>query len=411
MRPVRLRALGVAGLLLMATACGSGFNDAGGQVEQKTGAVTLEVLMAAGGEADLNAVKAAAEAFAKATGNKVNVNPASDIVLQLSQGFSAGNPPDVFMVDASKFRSYAEAGNLHPYGDSLSYKDDFYPTLRDTFTHDGKLVCAPKDFSTLALEISTDAWTKAGLTDADIPKDWAQLEAVAQRLTTPDQAGLVIEPSKDRFGAFMVQSGGWITDKDQTKATADTPENLRALEFVRGMLTKGIAKFPKQVGAGDSIEAFGQRKAAMVIEGNWMFGGMRNDYPDVKFTVAPLPTGPVGSGTLSFTQCWGIAAKSQHQEQAKAFIDSLMAPDQQLTFAEAFGVMPSRQSVRAAYEAKFPAQAAFLKGVERAQGPVTHSKMDPVLTAFDNKLQQMPGMDPKQILAELQQNATAALGS
>ena len=42
-----------------------------------------------------------------------------------------------------------------------------------TFTYDGKFYCAPKDFSTLALEINTDLWTKAGLTDADIPKDWA----------------------------------------------------------------------------------------------------------------------------------------------------------------------------------------------------------------------------------------------
>jgi multiple sugar transport system substrate-binding protein len=410
MRPVQLRTLGIAGLLLAATACGSGFDDTTGNAEQKSGPATLNLLMAAGGEADLNAVRAAADAWAKKTGNTVNVNPANDINQQLSQGFAAGDPPDVFMVNATKFAAYAEAGNLLPYGDSLSYKDDLYPTLRETFTSDGKFYCAPKDFSTLALQIRTDAWQQAGLTDADIPKDWDQLKAVAQRLTTPDRVGLAINDSKDRVGAFVVQSGGWWLNKDQTQATGDTPENLRALQFVRDLLASGVAKFPKQLGAGDGSEAFGQGKAAMVIDGNWMLGGMREDYPDVKFTVAPLPKGPKGSGTLSFTECWGIAAKSEYQEQAKSLVDALMEPQQQLAFAEAFGVMPSRQSVRAQFEARFPEQAAFLQGVENAQGPVTDAKMDPVMTDLENKIQQLPGIDPAQVLKEFQQNASAALG-
>ena len=414
MRPIQLRASlrahGIAGLLLATTACGSGFDDAAGNAEQKSGPATLNLLMDAGGAADLDAVRAATDAWAEKTGNKVNVNPANDIDQQLSQGFAAGDPPDVFMVDANKFAAYAEAGNLLPYGDSLSYKDDIYPTLRETFTSDGKFFCAPKDFSTLGLQIRTDAWRQAGLTDADIPKDWDQLKAVAQRLTTADRAGLVINDSKDRVGAFLVQSGGWWVNKDQTQATGDTPENLRALRFVRDLLAGGVAKFPKQLGAGDGSEAFGQGKAAMVIDGNWMIGSMREDYPDVKFTVAPLPKGPAGGGTLSFTQCWGIAAKSEHQEQAKSLVDALMEPKQQLVFAEAFGVMPSRQSVRAQYEAKFPEKAAFLQGVENAHGPVTAAKMGPVMTDLDNKIQQLPGIDPAQVLKEFQQNATAALG-
>ena len=51
----------------------------------------------------------------------------------------------------------------------------------------------------------------------------------------------------------------------------------------------------------------------MTIEGNWIKGAMKNDYPDVKYTVAELPAGPTGKGTLPFTNCWGIAAKSKYQ--------------------------------------------------------------------------------------------------
>ena len=70
------------------------------------------------------------------------------------------------------------------YGDQLDMKSDFYDGLVKTFTYDDKFYCAPKDFSTLALIVNTDLWTKAGLTDADVPKTWADLETVAKKLTT-----------------------------------------------------------------------------------------------------------------------------------------------------------------------------------------------------------------------------------
>ena len=47
----------------------------------------------------------------------------------------------------------------------FDHGDDFYPALRASFTYQDKLYCIPKDFSTLALEINTAAWNKAGLTD------------------------------------------------------------------------------------------------------------------------------------------------------------------------------------------------------------------------------------------------------
>ncbi|MEB0141408.1 extracellular solute-binding protein, partial [Undibacterium sp. CCC2.1] len=81
--------------------------------------------------------------------------------------------------------------------------------------------CAPKDFSTLGLVINTDAWAKAGLTDADIPTTWDQLETVAKKLTTPDQVGLAIGGEYARAGAFMAQAGGNLMNEDSSKATAN----------------------------------------------------------------------------------------------------------------------------------------------------------------------------------------------
>ncbi|WP_328345212.1 extracellular solute-binding protein [Streptomyces violaceus] len=402
----------IALLSLSLSACGgSGFDDTDKADSQaSSGPASIKVLIASSGDAETKAVTDASDAWGAKSGNKATVTQAQDIGQQLGQGFASNNPPDVFYVDADRFATYASAGSLEPYGDSLDTKDDFYPALRQAFTYDGKLYCAPKDFSTLGLQINTTAWSKAGLTDADYPTTWEELSAVAKKLTTGKQVGLALGDTRDRIGAFMVQAGGWVTNKDATKVTADSPENLKALKFVQSLLADGSAKYPKQLDSGWSGEAFGKQKAAMTIEGNWIAGAMKNDYPGVKYKTVPLPAGPAGKGTLAFTQCWGIAAKSKNKAAALDFVKAMTTKDNQLTFAQAIGVMPSLQSAEADYIAKSPQDKAFIDVAAYAQAPVNVAKIDQVLADFDTGLQGLPKADPKQILKRLQKNAQAVVG-
>ncbi len=376
---------------------------------EESGPVSLEILIATSGDAETNAVTTAIDAWAEETGNTAEVITAQDMAQQLAQGFAGGNPPDLFYLDAGRFADYAAAGSLEPYADQIEDIDDFYQPLRQTFTYEGTEYCVAKDFSTLALEINTAAWAAAGLTDADIPTTWDELADVARTLTTGEQTGLVIGDTRDRIGAFMVQAGGWITNPEGTEATADSPENAAALAFVQGLLDEGVVRYPSQVDSGWGGEAFGTGRAAMTIEGNWIRGAMSNDFPDVEYTAVELPEGPAGKGTLMFTQCWGVAAAGENQDAAVELIRHLTDGEQQLEFANAFGVMPSRQSVSEDYVAQFPDDAAFVAGGEYGQGPVNAPGMESVLADFDAGLQQLAGGDPAQILANLQANTEAAL--
>jgi multiple sugar transport system substrate-binding protein len=404
---VALSALGTA-------ACGSsgGFSgdtsNAGGG---KTTGVHLSLLIGSSGDAETNAVQAAGDAWGKQSGNKVTVTPAKDLTQQLTQALAGGSPPDMFYVDASKFAGLQRSGALAAYGDKLKNKDDFYPSLRASFTADGKFYCAPKDFSTLALEINTDMWAKAGLTDADIPTTWDQLESVAKKLSTKGVAGLDFNDTLDRVNAFIHQAGGSLMNSDQTAFTADTPQSLAGLDYVAKLAKEGALKFPKQIGVGWGGEAMGKNKAAMAIEGNWFVGGVQNDFPDLHYKVVPLPAGPAGQATLSFTNCWGIAAKSKHQAAAIDFVNYLTSTQQQLTFAKAFGVMPSVKSAQSQFVAQFPAQQAFVDGAADATGPVSVPGFDQVQGEFDSQLLGLStgASDPKTMLANLQKNATAAL--
>jgi multiple sugar transport system substrate-binding protein len=403
-------ALAVA-VLLACAACGSGFNDQAGQPSQQTsGPVNLQILIGSSGQAETDAVEQAAAAWAKASGNSAAVTPAQDIGQQLGQAFAGGTPPDVFYVDASRFADYASVGALEPYGDKISNPADFYESLRTTFTYDGKFYCAPKDFSTLALIVNQDLWGKAGLTEADVPTTWDQLTAVSRKLKDKGITPLAIGDTRDRIGAFMVGAGGWITSPDGKQATADSPQNLQALDYFKTLLKDEYARYPKQLDAGWGGEAFGKAKAAMTIEGNWIKGALRADFPDVKYAVYELPAGPKGKGTLSFTNCWGIAAKSPHKAQAISFVEAMTKTDQQMAFARAFGVMPSRQSAKDAYAKEFPQDAAFLNGAAYAQGPVNAPKMDSVLADFDTGLQQLATTSSKTLLERVQKNTQSAIG-
>lgn len=391
-----------AGLVVTLAACAPA--DEGGEVQ--TGQ-DLTVLIGSSGDAETTAVQAAADAWATETGNTVEVIAASDLVQQLGQGFSGNNPPDLFYMPWDQFQTYAAQGFIEPYAEDLANAGDFLPALREQFSYDGQFYCAPKDFSTLGLQINTDAWAAAGLTDADIPTDWDQLATVAAALTTPEQVGLSMGREYARVGVFMNQAGGTLVDGDAI--AADSAENAEGLAYLQGLIEAGSLKFPQELEAGWGGEAFGLGKAAMVIEGPWINGAMRNDFPDRKFISVELPAGPAGPSTFAFSNCWGVPIESDTRDATLDLIEFLTSDEQQLAFAEAFGVIPSTESGSAAYAEQFPENAAFVDGVASAVSPVAFQGAAAALADFNTQLEQIGSAEPSTLLTPLQDNLQAAL--
>ncbi len=402
--------LAATGALALSACGGGGFSSNSATQNTSKGPVKLTMMIGSSGDAETAAVKSATQAWATKTGNTVEVIAASDLGQQLGQAFASSSPPDLFYTDASKVGTFAKAGNLYAYGDQV--KDaGFVDSLVKAFTYNGKFYCAPKDSSTLALEINTAMWTAAGLTDADIPKDWAGLEAVAKKLTSGKVTGLVLGNDINRSGAFIKQAGGWVVSPDGKTMTADSAPAKAGLAEVQKMMKEGVLKFSSDTSpaTGWGGEALGKGVAAMTIEGNWI-SGAKKDYPNLKYKVVELPAGSAGKGTLLFSNCWGIAAKSPNQGQAVDLVKSLITTDQQMAFADAFGVMPSTEDGAKAFAAKYPESQAFVAGGQYAQGPVNLPGFDEVMAKFNSELATMgKGGDPNAWLAELQKNGTAAL--
>jgi multiple sugar transport system substrate-binding protein len=408
---LRLSAAAIAaGVLAVVTACGSGSTGSGGSAGSSLGKPSktpLTLMFGSSGPAETKAVQAAAAAFTKQSGIKVNVIAASNLTQQLAQGFAGGQPPDVFYLDPGSFQNYAKQSALDTYPQQLGNAGNFYPALQASFTYQGKFVCEPKDASTLALYINTADWKQAGLTAADIPTNWTQLQSVAKKLTTAGRAGLVLDQTHSGIDEFLYQNGGTVVSSGG-QVKLDSPQNTQALSYLKGMMSAGVMKFPAQLSSGWSGQAFGENKAAMAIVGNWMVGALQADYPGIKYQVAALPAGPTGTkATLAFTNCWGVAKTAKNLAGAVDFVKFLTTPAQQMAFAKGFGVIPSLRALQGQWQQTFPALAVHTQELPYAHPDIALPGDTQALAAFDSALAQLATGNPATILANAQRNLQA----
>jgi multiple sugar transport system substrate-binding protein len=408
---------------MVAVAPGTAMAQSAPKLTGPTHGATINFMIASSGTAETNADKAAATAWGKLTGNKVNVINSSNLTLQLTEGFAGGSPPDVFYGETPLFESMAKQGQLLNSGSLVAPASSFYPSLVNAYTYNRTFYCVPKDSSTLAIEINTADWKAAGLTNANLPTTWAKLASDAKVLTKGKTTGLVVSSSLDRLGAFFAEAGGSYMNSSRTAFTFDSPQNVQALTYIAGLAKAGYLKFAQQVDAGWGGQALGDGSAAMTVEGNWIIGAMQSTYPKINYQVVPMPVGPGGHhGTLVFTNCWGIAASSKYTKADVSFVKYLASPSQQLKFANAFGVMPSRPSVATQWAAQHttpvasgptgtPNVASFVQGDAYALPQVATIGFPTVQSAFEAQILGLSNgsSNPKQMLQELQTNAEALL--
>lgn len=394
-----IRLLGIAGAGALALAVAAPAVSASPAPEASG---SIQVFFGSSGDAETTALTEAAARFTEQSGIDVEVIPAQDRIQQLTQAFAGGEPYDVFYLAPEDVTVFQES--LFPYGDQIDDVDDYYPALIESYTVDDQLYCVPKDLSNLALVINQDAWDAAGLTEADVPTTWDELATVSQTLTTDAQVGLAFTGEADRVGAFFVQAGGWYTNEDQTEATADSPEVVEALTYAQDNLEAGNFQFAQQLDAGWGGEAFGTGAAAMTIEGPWITGALSNDFPDVNWFAAPLPEGPGGPGTLTFSNCWGVAADG-NTSAAVEFVQFVSSAEEQQAFSTAFGPIPPRASLAEWYATEQPTNAAFAEGIESARGVVTLQGFADVKADFNSELLGLAdgSTSPEDLAAQLQE--------
>ena len=363
----------------------------------------LQLMGWASSEAENTRLQSVVDGF-NASNDSVNVNlslvPDYDTKLQTSM--AGGSPPDVFYIDSFKLPDYVAAGALSPIGDNTVNLDDFYPSLRNAFTVDGIFYCPPKDFSTLALEYNKDMFDAAGVAYPTADWTWDDLRAAAEQLTDAENGvyGMVLNADFARWIAFLYQAGGSVANDDFTAMTINSPEALAAVNFYVGMVTDGFAAQPSDLDSGWNGEAFGKQRAAMAMEGNWIYSYMKDQFPDVNFGLSELPAGPAGKATMAFTVCYGVPADGKDTAASFDVVNYLTGPEGMKAWTDLGLAMPTRQSLRADWLALYPDLEPFLNGAEYAYKWQFRPGFQDVLDTINDGLQQaMAGtMLPEDVL-------------
>ncbi len=114
----------------------------------------------------------------------------------------AGEAPDLFRSDSKWMQDFVNAGYLTAIEDLPGSEELLgkYSTLVNNQAHvfNGKTYTLPYNLTTYGFVVNKDLFAKCGLTEADYPKTWADVQAVAKKITEASNGtayGFGIAPS------------------------------------------------------------------------------------------------------------------------------------------------------------------------------------------------------------------------
>lgn len=336
---------------------------------------TLNVGIWGGNDQEAAALDKMKTEFEKKTGAEIVFKTYTDYNTQIQADFIAKTAPDVFYIDASMFPFYADLGVMEPLNAEEMEADKYYENLISAFTaEDGTLYCIPKDVSTLATYYNIGILESVGMTADDIPGSLEEYKEFLPELQAKlDEeygegmvAAMTYNPELSRQIYVMEENGASIIDENgmSTMSTDGVVENV---QFLVDLVQTGAVKTPQDLGLGWNGEAFGVGKAAIMEEGNWVYGTLKKDYSDINFGVKEMPTYNGNQHSMSFTVGYGISAVSEEKELAKEWIKYATGEEGMEIWSSGAGCLPSRPAVADAMDVESdPVWAVHAKMIDIA---------------------------------------------
>lgn len=395
--------VGLAALSLSLSACGGG-----GGSDDGSGGADGEAIDTSNASGDVSywlwdagqlpAYQACADAFHTANPNidvKISQYSWDDYWGKITNGFVAGDAPDVFTDHLSKYGEFVNQDQLVPLDATLA-KDGFdvnqyQPGLADLWVgENGKRYGLPKDFDTIAIFYNKDLVNAGGYQASDLanlswnPTDGGSYEKVIAHLTVDtngkrgDEAGfdkskikvygLGLDGGSGGSGAGQTQWSMYTgsndftyTDKNPwgTKYNYDSPKFQETIAWYKTLIDKGYMPSVAQVTGQDESSIFTAGKYAMVTNGSWNTNALAGN-KDVAVGLAPTPVGPTGKRASMYN---GLADSiwvgSKNKPAAAKWVEFLGSPGCQDIVGEKSVVFPAIPS------ATEKAQAAFKsKGID-----------------------------------------------
>lgn len=305
--------------------------------------------------------------------------PYEDYNVKVAASVPAGVGPNVVNLYYGWLPLYINAGYLQALPEDAfnpeMIEKDFFP-LVSAAKVDGKYYALPTAVRSLALIWNKDLFKKAGLDPEIPPKTLDELVEYAQKLTTYDKAGNLVEEglTAELRGQLhhwvreilIRQFGGKPYSDDNRKVTYNDQSGYDALTFFTDLTEKykvGQAGF-----LTDDVTAFKAGKAAMTIDGSFRIGTL-DKLENLNYGIAELPS---HNGIKSnFASFWanGITSftEGKQLEASIKFLKFLTSDKTMELWLKNIGELPAKPSVAFKEEnINDPKYGPFIKGLEYA---------------------------------------------
>ena len=291
--------------------------------------------------------------------------PFADFKKQLSVGASAGELPDIVILDNPDHASYAAMGIFADITDRFDVST-YYPGPVNSCTLDGKLYGVPFGSNDLVLFYNEDMLAEAG---CEVPKTWDELLDVATKTTKGNVYGFAHCALQNEEGTFNFLP--WVWSTGQTSYEIDSEGGIKALEFEKKLVDAGA--FPKEAinwTQGDTMNQFISGNLAMMINGTWQIPTMRSEVPDMKWNVAPIPQDKQQASGLGGENYAVIAGGNE--EAAIAFLQYATSKDTCLYMMDHMGYISSDSTIAKEQFQGDPVYQVFVDEMQyaNARGPL-----------------------------------------
>jgi multiple sugar transport system substrate-binding protein len=301
--------------------------------------------------------------------------PYANLITKILQDASAGDMPNLMLIDNPDVPEVAATGQLVPLNNMPGFTDSGYTSgAIAECTYQGKQYCYPIGANTVGLFYNKAMFAAAHLTP---PATWAQLQADAQALTTASHYGIAFDATNDEQSTWQLEPFFWSNGGSLTDVS--TPAVQQALQLWVNMVNDGSASKSVLTWGQDPdlTQQFLHSKAAMIIDGPWIFpelnaAGWKYDQ---QYGIVPIPVRQAGQTVVTplggETMDIGAGGSSAQQQAAWEWIEGLQQPATMEQVASMMYYLPTKTAVIQQYLQGGPQYTEFAKEIETARPRTT----------------------------------------
>jgi multiple sugar transport system substrate-binding protein len=282
---------------------------------------------------------------------RVDIQPWAGRNEKFTAAVSAGRAPDLVYLIPDQIPQFVRLGALEPVSLPEDVIADYLPGAVQGATYEGALYTAPVLMSAVAPIYNKTQFADAGI--ETFPKTWDELKAAAPALKEDGvfllQYGASLEETLNlTYYPLLWQAGGQVFAEDGKTVAFNSPEGLKALQFVVDMFKEGYAD-PSTVSATlrGTDAPMAQKRAAMQLSGGSdvvkelqeLWGPEEVGVADPLTDAEQITYGTVGG--------FAMPVNNNDNAPAQAFLEFLIQPDNLAEFNRISGFFGPRASMGA----------------------------------------------------------------